>query len=101
MRGLTLFVWMAASLMAADLAPTGTLRAAFLGANPVQGHVDPQTGAITGPVADIVKEMALKLGVPFSIPPAPDASRVIGLLKSGKADIGFLSYDEARSKEVD
>ena len=101
MRGALAFVFAAASLMAADLAPTGTLRAAFLGANPVQGHVDAQTGAITGPVADIVKEMARKLGVPYTIIPASGAAGVIALLKSGKADIGFLAYDEARSKEVD
>src|SRR3954471_14336506 len=103
MRGFTTLVLAslaAVSLIAADLAPTGTLRAAFLGANPVQGHIDPQTGAITGPVADIVKEMARKLGVPFAILPASGASGVIALIKSGKADIGFLAYDEARSKEV-
>jgi polar amino acid transport system substrate-binding protein len=104
MRGLTavlLTCCAAVSLTAADLAPTGTLRAAFLGANPVQGHVDAQTGAITGPVADIVKEMARKMGVPFAIIPASGAAGVIGLIKSGKADIGFLAYDHARSKEVD
>lgn len=103
MRGLAtiLLTCLAAlSLTAADLAPAGTLRAAFLGANPVQGHIDAQTGAITGPVADIVKEMARKLGVPFAIIPASGASGVIALIKAGKADIGFLAYDEARSKEV-
>ena len=100
MRGVLAFVLAATALMASDLAPTGTLRAAFLGANPVQGHIDAQTGAITGPVADIVKEMARKLGVPFAILPASGASGVIALIKSGKADIGFLAYDEARSKEV-
>src|SRR6476646_4948499 len=44
-------------MLAADLAPTGTLRATFLGDNPVQGTVDPTTGAVSGPVADIVKEL--------------------------------------------
>ena len=97
MRGLTLFVLTAASLMASDLAPTGTLRATFLGANPVQGHVDAQTGAITGPVADIVKEMARKLGVPYTITPASGAAGVIALIKAHKADIGFLAYDAARA----
>lgn len=32
-------------LQGSDLAPTGTLRAAFIANNPVQGRVDPQTGA--------------------------------------------------------
>ena len=43
---------------AATLAPTGTLRAVFLGGNPVQGRVDPKTGEATGTVPDLVKELA-------------------------------------------
>jgi polar amino acid transport system substrate-binding protein len=83
------------------LAPTGTLRAVFLGSNPVHGRVDPKTGSSTGPVPDIVNEMARRLGVPARIIPAPDAAGVIGALKSGAADIGFLAYDETRAREVD
>lgn len=45
-----------AGAVPADVAPTGTLRAAFLGSNPVQGHVDPATGEVTGVVADLVKD---------------------------------------------
>ncbi len=87
--------------MRATLAPTGTLRAAFLGANPVQGRVDPATGAITGPVADLVQELAKRLGVPFQILPSPDARAVIGHLKDNTADIGFLAYEPSRAAEVD
>jgi len=43
----------------AALAPSGTLRAAFLDGNPVLGRVDAKTGAVTGPVADLVKEFAV------------------------------------------
>ena len=75
----------------AILAPTGTLRAAFLGGNPVQGRVDPQTGAASGPVPDLVKELARKLGVPYKIIPAPGAAAVIDAVKSHTADIGFLA----------
>jgi polar amino acid transport system substrate-binding protein len=32
---------------------------------------------------------------------APNAGAVIGALNDGKADIGFLAYDEERSREVD
>lgn len=86
---------------AAKLAPTGTLRAIFLGDNPVQGRVDAATGAISGPVADLTRELARRLGVAASIQPAPNASGVIAALKSGAADIGFLAYDEVRAREVD
>jgi len=87
--------------MAADLAPTGTLRATFLGNNPVQGRVDAATGAITGPVADLVKELARRLNVPYVIIPAPDARGVMDRLKAHTADIGFLAYDLERAAEVD
>ena len=86
---------------AADLAPTGTLRAAFLGSNPVQGRVDPKTGEVTGPVADLVRELARRLKVPFVIVPAADARAVIAHVQGGTADIGFLAYEEARAREVD
>jgi polar amino acid transport system substrate-binding protein len=85
----------------ADLAPTGTLRAAFLATNPVQGRVDPQTGAITGPVADLVRELAGRLGVPYTLLPVPDAASVIDRVKSRKADVGFLAYEAARASQVD
>jgi len=83
------------------LAPTGTLRAIFLGSNPVQGRIDPQTGIASGVVPDLVQELARKLGVPFKIASAPAAGGVIDALKTGTADIGFLAYDETRAREVD
>ena len=86
---------------AATLAPTGKLRAVFLGGNPVQGRVDPQTGAATGPVPDLVKELARQIGVPFALVGAPDAAGVIAALNSHSADIGFLAYDETRARDVD
>jgi polar amino acid transport system substrate-binding protein len=52
---------------AGELAPTGTLRATFLAANPVQATVDPATGEVRGPAADLGRELARRLGVSFSI----------------------------------
>jgi polar amino acid transport system substrate-binding protein len=86
---------------ASVLAPTGTLRAVFLGSNPVHGRVDPKTGVPTGPVPDLVTELARTLTVTSTILPAPDAAGVIAALKNGSADIGFLAYDETRAREVD
>lgn len=88
-------------LVAADLAPTGTLRAVFLGSNPVQGRVDPQTKTVTGPVADLVKELAGRLKVSYAVIPAADARHVIDTLNAHAADIGFLAFDPARAQEVD
>ncbi len=91
----------AAQTPSAILAPTGTLRAVFLGDNPVHGRVDPKTGVAGGTVPDLVRELAHRLNVPFTVVPAPNAAGVIAALKDGSADIGFLAYDESRAREVD
>src|SRR5258708_10479187 len=70
---------------AVTLAPTGTLRAAFLGDNPVQGRVDPQTGAATGPVPDLVRELANRLGLPARIIPAANAAPLIPAVNGARA----------------
>lgn len=98
LAGVPLF---AQASQAATIAPTGTLRAAFLGDNPALGRVDKQTGAVTGPVADIVKELARRLGVPYALIPAPGTPDIIARLNAGTADIGFFAYNAARAKEVD
>jgi polar amino acid transport system substrate-binding protein len=85
----------------ADVAPTGVLRAAFLGSNPVQGQVNPQTGEVTGVVADLVREFARRLGVPYEIYPAANAADIVARLNTGKSDIGFIAFDAQRGKEVD
>jgi polar amino acid transport system substrate-binding protein len=98
---ITLSMSSAAQTPSAVLAPTGTLRAIYLGTNPVHGRTDPRTGAATGPVPDLVQELARTLKVPYAITPAPDAAGVIAALTGGKADIGFLAYDASRAREVD
>jgi polar amino acid transport system substrate-binding protein len=87
--------------MAQQLAPTGTLRATFLGGNPVQGRVDAKTGAVSGPVEDLTRELAKRLGVPFAITPGAGVRAVIDAIKNHTADIGFLAYDATRAMEVD
>jgi polar amino acid transport system substrate-binding protein len=85
----------------ATLAPAGTLRAVFLGTNPVQGRVDPVSGAVTGPVADLVTELARRAALPYELIPVPDTRAVINALQSGTADIGFLAFEASRAEEVD
>ena len=88
-------------LQSAELAPTGTLRASFIENNPNQGRVDPQTKAITGPAADLVRELARRLGVKSEITPLPSAGAVLESVRDGKVDIGFLAYEAARATQVD
>jgi polar amino acid transport system substrate-binding protein len=86
---------------AVDLAPTGTLRATFLNGNPVQGTVDPKNGEISGPVADIVKELARRAGVPFRITPSNGSKDLIDHLNDHTFDIGLLAYEAERGRQVD
>jgi len=86
---------------ATTLAPTGTLRVVFLGMNPVQGRVDPQTGRATGPVPEIVEALARRLNVPFRILSSPNAAGIVSSLNMREADIGVLAYDVERTRDVD
>ena len=74
---------------ASGLAATGTLRAAFLATNPVQGRIDPRTGVVTGPVADLAGELARRLGAAVALLPEPNPAAVIERVKNRQADIGF------------
>jgi ABC-type amino acid transport substrate-binding protein len=86
---------------AAALAPTGPLRAVFLGGNPVQGRIDETTGKALGPVPEIVEALARRIGVPFAIVSEPNAGGIVAALNTGRADIGVLAYDAARARDVD
>jgi polar amino acid transport system substrate-binding protein len=87
--------------LANDLVPQGTLRAAFIGSNPVQAVTNAQTGEVTGPAADITRALAAKLNVPMTIAGAAGVPGVIAAVKNGTADIGFVAFDEVRAAEVD
>ena len=77
------------------------LRAAFLSSNPVQGRVDPRTGEVSGPVADLTRELARRLGRTPHVIPAADAAAVIALVRSRQVDIGFLAFEAARAAQVE
>jgi polar amino acid transport system substrate-binding protein len=99
--GFTSLALPSAQTPSATLAPTGTLRAVFLGLNPVQGRFDARTGKASGPVPDIVEALARRIGVPFTVASAPNAGGIVSALTSGTADIGILAYDPARARDVD
>ena len=83
------------------LAPSGTLRAAYIATNPVQAFVDPATKEARGPAAEIARELAARAGVPFTITGVRGVEGVLESVKSGQADIGFLAFDPVRAAEVD
>jgi polar amino acid transport system substrate-binding protein len=96
----TFAVLASATVFAAELAPTGSLRATFIDTNPVQGTVDAK-GETHGPGPDLARELARRLGVPAKVSAAPGVQGVLNSVKNGEADIGFLAYDPGRAVEVD
>lgn len=83
------------------VAPTGTLRVAFLRNNPVQGRVDPKTGAVSGPAIDLTRELGKRLGVPVSIVGVPGMVQMVAGFKNNTLDMAFLASDPSRAKEID
>jgi polar amino acid transport system substrate-binding protein len=82
------------------LAPTGALRAGYIVANVAQARLDPATGAITGVVADLTRELARRAGVPMIITPLPTAAAVLEAVRTGAADIGFVAPNPERTGVV-
>jgi polar amino acid transport system substrate-binding protein len=82
------------------LAPSGTLRAVYIGPNVAQARLDPATGTISGVVADIARELGRRAEVPVSITPLPTAAAVLDTVRSGQADIGFVAPNPERTGVV-
>jgi polar amino acid transport system substrate-binding protein len=89
------------SATADDIVPTGTLRATFIAGNPVQAVTDATTGEVSGPAADLGRELARRLAVAFTIKGVPGVQPVIDSVKDGAADIGFVAFDPVRAAQVD
>ena len=56
--------------LASDIAPTGTLRAAYLGNNPAQAVRDPATGEIRGASADLARDSGRRINTPVTLIPS-------------------------------
>lgn len=84
----------------ADLAPTGTLRAAINFGNPVLAAKDPATGEPGGISADLARELARRLGVAIAFVRYDQAGKVVEGLKSAAWDICFLAIDPLRAADI-
>jgi polar amino acid transport system substrate-binding protein len=83
------------------VAPGGTLRVVYLGGNPAQATRDAKTGEITGPAADLARELARRIGMPVDIKPISSPPQVIEEVAGGRADIGFVAYEPSRAGTVE
>jgi ABC-type amino acid transport substrate-binding protein len=89
------------SVMAGDIAPSGTLRAVYLGTNPAQAMRDPATGEVRGPAYDLARELARRNNVPLEFKPIASPPAVIEAVKNGETDIGFVAYEATRLGTVE
>jgi polar amino acid transport system substrate-binding protein len=86
--------------LASDIAPTGTLRAAYLGNNPAQAVRDPASGEIRGASADLARELGRRINAPVTLIPSTTPQAVIDAVSKGDADIGFVAYAPSRTGTV-
>ena len=78
------------------IAPTGTLRAAYIVSNLAQAVKDPATGEFRGVSADLVRELGRRNQVPVTILPLATAAAVLEAVQQGQADIGFVAPNPER-----
>jgi polar amino acid transport system substrate-binding protein len=84
----------------AIVAPTGTLRAAYLSGNPAQAIKDPATGTVRGVAVDLARELARRHSVEVSLIGVATPQDVIEAVQGGTADVGFVAYNPERAGPV-
>ena len=84
--------------VAADLAPTGVLRASINLGNPVLAQGTPDAPA--GITVDIARELAKRLELPLELVCFDAARKSFEALTTGRADLCFLAIEPARAAEV-
>lgn len=84
--------------IAADLAPTGTLRASVNLGNPVLAQGTPEAPA--GITVDLAREIGRRLALPVETLCFDAARKSFEAMADGRADLCFLAIDPAREKEV-
>jgi polar amino acid transport system substrate-binding protein len=89
------------ALAQTEVAPSGALRAVYLGSNPAQAVRDSASGEIRGASADLARELAKRLNKPLDLKAAANPPAVIEAVKSGQADIGFVAYEATRLGTVE
>jgi len=83
----------------ADIAPSGTLRAAINFDNPILASKD-ASGLPGGVSVELARELARRLGVTIEFVPFYAAGKVVEALQSGVWDICFLAIDPVRAQLI-
>jgi polar amino acid transport system substrate-binding protein len=88
------------SSAAAELAPTGRLRAAINLGNSVLAQQDPAGGPPLGVSAELARELARRLGVGIDYVTFDAAGKVVEAVEAGLWDIAFLAIDPVRAAGI-
>jgi polar amino acid transport system substrate-binding protein len=88
-------------LAAAELAPTGKLRAAINFGNPILATRDGASGEARGVSVDLARELGRRLGVPVELVLFTAAGKVVEALKANAWDVAFVAIDPARAVDLD
>lgn len=84
----------------AQLAPTGTLRAAINLGNPILAGRDPATGRVCGVSVDLACELARRLDVGIELIVVDAAGKSVEAVTQQRADVGFFAIDPVRGAEI-
>ena len=84
-----------------DIAPTATLRAAYLATNPAQANRNAETGEMRGVSYNLAQRLAKATGKQLDFKPMPSPPAVIDAVAKGEADIGFVAYEATRLGTVE
>src|SRR4029079_12133449 len=95
-----LFTAFVAPAAADDVAPGGTLRAAYIGTNPAQATRDAATGTTRGPSFDLTVELGKRLGMGVDVKPVAGPAAVIAAVSGGEADIGLIASRPPRARTL-
>lgn len=85
----------------AELAPTGTLRAALNFSNFLLTGKDPATGAPRGVAIDMANELGRRLGVPVAFVGFDSPGKLADAAGSNVWDVGFIGAEPTRANVID
>lgn len=85
----------------AEIAPSGTLRAAINYNNPLLSRRDPASGELRGLAVDLSRELARRVGVDVELIPYGSAGKIAADASTGAWDIGYLAIDPVRAESID
>ena len=84
----------------AEFAPNGLMRAAINAANAALVQVDPISGEIAGPSADIARRLGAELGTQVSLVGYPAAAEIMAAIDRDEWDIALIAEDPARADRL-